>query len=39
MRLVDKECEWHDTQTELKQSKNKQRIVKAWIVNLIIILS
>ena len=29
MKLVDKESEWHDTQTEQKQSKNKQRIVKA----------
>ena len=23
MRQVDKESEWHDTQTEQKQSKNK----------------
>ena len=29
MRLVDKESEWHDTQTEQKQSKNKQKIAKA----------
>ena len=28
MRLVDKESEWHDTETEQKQNKNKQRIVK-----------
>ena len=31
MRLADKASEWHDTQTEQKQNKikNKQRIVKA----------
>ena len=34
----DKESEWHDTQIEQKQSKSKQRIVKAWAVSLIIIL-
>ena len=38
MRLVDKESEWYDTQAEQKQNKNKQRIVKAWTVSLIIIL-
>ena len=29
MRLADKAPEWHDTQTEQKQNKNKQRIAKA----------
>ena len=38
MRLADKESEWYDTQTEQKQSKNKQRIVKALTLSLIIIL-
>ena len=29
MRLADKASEWHDTQTEQKQTnKNKQRIAK-----------
>ena len=30
--------EWHDTQTEQEQNKNKQRIAKAWTVSVIIIL-
>ena len=29
MRLADKASDWHDTQTEQKQNKNKQRIAKA----------
>ena len=38
MRLAGKASEWHDIQTEQKQNKNKQRIVKASTVSLIIIL-
>ena len=29
MRLADKASEWHDTQNEQKQNRNKQRIMKA----------